>query len=136
MALDHYEILGIAPSADQQTIRVAYLARMRAVHPDLAPNDPQAQRAARQLNAAYEVLSDPERRRRYDTVRSSRAGLDSWHTPVATNPTVEELRQVAATRSAYSSAGVDFRRDFRRVCLRFGIGVLAIGIIVLFTLGM
>lgn len=133
MAVDHYEILGIAPSADQRAVRAAYLARMRAVHPDLAPNDPRAQRTARQLNAAYEVLSDPERRRRYDTVRSSRRALDSWHTPVATPTTADELRKLAATRSAYSSHGADFRRDFRRVCLRFGIGVLAVGIIVLFT---
>lgn len=133
MAVDHYEILGIAPSADQRTVRAAYLARMRAVHPDLVPHDAQAQRTARQLNAAYEVLSDPERRRRYDTARSSRRALDSWHTPVGTPATADELRKLAATRSAYSSHGVDFRRDFRRVCLRFGIGVLAVGVIVLFT---
>lgn len=134
MAVDHYEILGIAPTADQRTVRAAYLARMRAVHPDLAPNDPQAQRTARQLNAAYDVLSDPERRRRYDTLRSSRRVLDSWHTPVATRATAEELRRLAATRSAYSSHGVDFRQDFRRVCLRFGVGVLAVGVVVLFTI--
>lgn len=134
MAGDHYETLGIAPTADQRTIRAAYLARMRSVHPDLAPDDPRAQRAARQLNAAYEVLSDPERRRRYDSLRASRRTVASWHTPVGTGATAQELRRAATVRSAYSDHGVDFRRDFRRSTMRFGIAVLLVGTVVLFVL--
>lgn len=133
MAADHYETLGVAPAADQRTVREAYLARMRAVHPDRAPDDPRAGHTARQLNAAYEVLSDPERRRRYDAMRAARQALESWHTPVATGTTADDLRRLATTRAAYSSHGVDFRRDFRRACLRFGVGVLAVGVVVLFA---
>lgn len=134
MAGDHYETLGIAPTADQRTIRAAYLARMRSVHPDLAPGDPRAQRAARQLNVAYEVLSDPERRRRYDSLRASRRTVESWHTPVGTGATAQELRRAATVRSAYSDHGVDFRQDFRRTAMRFGIALLLVGTVVLFLL--
>lgn len=136
MSADHYETLGVAASADQQTLRAAYLRQMRAAHPDLAADDPRAHDAARRLNVAYEVLSDPEERRRYDALRLARHGPVGWRRePQAMGATAHERRVAAAARAAYSDHGVDFRRDFHRTCLRFGVAVLLVGVVVLFTLG-
>src|SRR5258708_3863538 len=63
-----YEVLQVSPRAGQEVIQAAYRALARTYHPDV--NDaPDAARQMRQLNAAYGVLSDPERRARYDAMR-------------------------------------------------------------------
>jgi hypothetical protein len=67
-----YDVLQVCPDADLAAIRAAYRARARAFHPDVS-RDPDAARRMRELNAAYEVLSDPERRARYDAARARAA---------------------------------------------------------------
>jgi hypothetical protein len=69
--LSHYEVLQVSPRADQEVIQAAYRALARSYHPDVS-QDPNAARLMGALNAAYEVLSDPERRARYD-VQSARS---------------------------------------------------------------
>src|SRR5690348_12733013 len=66
MAADHYETLGVGRDADGDEIKRAYRKLARQYHPDVAGDDPEAEARFKEVAAAYEVLSDPERRRRYD----------------------------------------------------------------------
>jgi curved DNA-binding protein len=64
--IDYYKVLGIEKSATQEDIKKAYRKLARKLHPDLNPNDPDAKKKFQQLNEANEVLSDPEKRKKYD----------------------------------------------------------------------
>lgn len=64
--IDYYKILGVNKDASQEAIKKAYKKLARKHHPDLNPNDPDAQRRFQEINEANEVLSDPEKRKKYD----------------------------------------------------------------------
>ena len=64
--IDYYKILGVDKSASEKDIKNAYRKLARKHHPDLNPNDPEANKKFQQLNEANEVLSDPENRKKYD----------------------------------------------------------------------
>ena len=63
---DYYEILGIDTKASQDEIKKAYRKLARKYHPDLNPNDTAAGDKFKEINEAHEVLSDPEKRKKYD----------------------------------------------------------------------
>ena len=63
---DYYAVLGVGKAADAQQIKQAYRRLARKHHPDLNPGDRQAVERFKEIGEAYEVLSDPDRRRRYD----------------------------------------------------------------------
>jgi curved DNA-binding protein len=64
--VDYYKILGIEKSATQDDIKKAYRKLARKHHPDLNPNNKDAHKLFQQINEANEVLSDPEKRKKYD----------------------------------------------------------------------
>ena len=64
--IDYYKIMGIPKDTPQKDIRAAYKKRARLFHPDLHPEDPKAKIKFQMLNEANEVLSDPEKRAKYD----------------------------------------------------------------------
>ena len=64
--IDYYEILGINKKATEDDIKKAYRKLARKLHPDLNPNDKEANKKFQQINEANEVLSDPEKRKKYD----------------------------------------------------------------------
>ena len=64
--VDYYKILGISKTALQKDIKNAYRKLARKFHPDLNPNDKDAKKNFQQINEANEVLSDPEKRKKYD----------------------------------------------------------------------
>ena len=64
--IDYYKILGVNKDASQDDIKKAYKKLARQYHPDLNPNDPDAHRKFQEINEANEVLSDPEKRKKYD----------------------------------------------------------------------
>ena len=64
--VDYYKILGIDKTATPKDIKNAYRKLARKFHPDLNPNDKDANKNFQQINEANEVLSDPEKRKKYD----------------------------------------------------------------------
>jgi curved DNA-binding protein len=64
--IDYYHVLGLNKSASVDEIKNAYRKLARKLHPDLNPDDKEANKKFQQLSEAYEVLSDPEKRKKYD----------------------------------------------------------------------
>lgn len=64
--IDYYKILGVSKDIPQKDVRRAYLKRAKQFHPDLHPDDPKAKAKFQALNEAYEVINDPEKRKKYD----------------------------------------------------------------------
>lgn len=64
--IDYYKIMGIPKDTPQKDIRAAYIRRTKQFHPDLHPDDPKAKAKFQALTEAYDVLSDPEKRKKYD----------------------------------------------------------------------
>lgn len=64
--IDYYKIMGIPKDTPQKDIKTAYKKRAKQFHPDLHPDDPKAKAKFQALNEAYDVLSDPDKRAKYD----------------------------------------------------------------------
>jgi len=95
--IDYYKILGIDKSASDADIKKAYRKLARKHHPDLNPNDKEAEKKFQQINEANEVLSDPEKRKKYDQY-----GKDWQHADV-----YEQARQQQGTYRGQSYQGAD-----------------------------
>jgi curved DNA-binding protein len=95
--VDYYKILGLEKNASESDIKKAYRKLARKFHPDLNPNDKQANKKFQQINEANEVLSDPEKRQKYD-----KYGKDWQHADE-----FEKARQ-SQSRQQYSSGDYGF----------------------------
>ncbi|MBE6671508.1 MAG: molecular chaperone DnaJ [Ruminococcaceae bacterium] len=71
---DYYEVLGVDKSSDEQTIKKAYRKLAKQYHPDMNPGDQEAEKKFKEINEAYAVLSDSEKKARYD--QYGHAGVD------------------------------------------------------------
>ena len=71
---DYYEVLGLTKGASEDEIKKAFKKMARKYHPDLNPDDPTAEDKFKEVNEAYGVLSDPEKKSRYD--QFGHAGVD------------------------------------------------------------
>ena len=67
---DYYEILGVSPDADAKTIKQAYRKLARQHHPDVHPGNKEAEEKFKTINEAYQALSNPEQRKKYDELRA------------------------------------------------------------------
>src|SRR5436190_8720632 len=104
--IDYYKILGVNKDANIEDIRKAYRKLARKHHPDLNPNDKEAHKKFQQINEANEVLSDPEKRKKYDQY-----GKDWQHADV-----FEKARQSSgSSKQTYTTGqafgGEDFDDD-------------------------
>jgi curved DNA-binding protein len=100
--IDYYQILGIAKNASEDEIKKAYRKLARKYHPDINPNNPEANKKFQQINEANEVLSDPEKRKKYDQY-----GKDWQHAEQ-----FEKARQSAGQQYAGSNGGQFYTDDF------------------------
>ena len=75
MKRDPYEVLGVARDADEREIKKTFRTLARTLHPDVNSDDPEADEKFKEAAEAYEILSDPERRKTYD--RYGFEGLES-----------------------------------------------------------
>ncbi|MCJ7509305.1 MAG: J domain-containing protein [Dehalococcoidia bacterium] len=95
---DYYAILGIKRDASDKEIRQAYRRLARKHHPDVNPGDKAAGERFKEINAAYEVISDPEKRRKYDLYG------DQWQYA----DQIEEARRQSGQTRSWSGHGVPF----------------------------
>lgn len=77
--IDYYKILGVQRDIPQKDVKRAYLKRAKQFHPDLHPDDPKAKAKFQALNEAYDVIGDPEKRRKYDQYGEQWRNADAYN---------------------------------------------------------
>ena len=83
MAKDLYSILGVSRDADENVLKKAYRSLAKKYHPDLHPDDAEAEAKFKEINEAYELLGDPEKRKAYDKTQQ----VTTQHTKTGTTQT-------------------------------------------------
>ncbi|MCY7356906.1 MAG: J domain-containing protein [Rudanella sp.] len=101
--IDYYTVLGVPKEASDEAIKKAYRKLARKHHPDLNPNDAEANKKFQQVNEANEILSDSEKRKKYDQY-----GKDWQHA----EPFEQAQRQQRQTRAPGNGEEYDFSDGF------------------------
>jgi curved DNA-binding protein len=101
--IDYYSVLGISKKASQSEVKKAFRKLARKYHPDVNPNNPEAEKKFKQVNEAHEVLGNPDNRKKYDEY-----GKDWQHADE-----IEKARKAQQQRGyQYQSSGRFGEHDF------------------------
>jgi hypothetical protein len=111
---DHYTTLGVPRDATAKQIRDAYRKLARQYHPDLHPGDPAAEETLKDVNAAYEVLSDTDKRRKYNML-----GTD-WSAILRDEDTLRREAGFAPVAEAAASSAAAAGRVYRDATNSYG----------------
>jgi curved DNA-binding protein len=107
--IDYYKILEIPSTASDSDIKKSYRKLARKFHPDLNPNDENAKKKFQQVNEANEVLSDPEKRKKYDKYGKDWKHADEFE---KANQQQSQSRGSGGGQQSYGGGGGDFSGDF------------------------
>lgn len=102
MATDPYEILGVKRDADAAAIRAAYRKLAKRYHPDLNPGKAEAAERFKQINTANDILSDPEKRARFD-----RGEIDAQGNEKPPQPSWRDFAEAAGRQKYHSQTNID-----------------------------
>lgn len=124
---DYYDLLGVPSSASSDEIRKAYKRLALLYHPDRNHNDKQAEDTFKKINGAYQVLSDPVKKNRYDFLREYGAGASTLFDTVEHHPKYRRhqthppyARYSTGDRGQYTQYKVD-KKYFRDLFVTLGI---------------
>jgi DnaJ-class molecular chaperone len=102
LARDYYEVLGVKRTATDKEIRSAYRRLARKHHPDVNPNDKASESIFKEINAANDVLGDPEKRRKYDLYG------ENWEHADEIERMQRQRARSGGTTFHYTTGGRDF----------------------------
>ncbi len=106
--IDYYKILGLDKKAGEKDIKNAYRKLARKFHPDLNPNDEASKKKFQEVNEANEVLSDPDKRKKYDKYGKDWEHADAFEKAKSQ----QQQQQYSGSTHQYSNAGNYNQEDF------------------------
>lgn len=110
--IDYYQVLGLTKTATADEIKKAYRKLARKLHPDLNPDDKEAQAKFQQLNEANEVLSNPEKRKKYDKYGKDWEHGEEYQQYQKQQQSQSQQNYTNAGQQSYSNADADFSDFF------------------------
>ena len=116
--IDYYKVLGVSKNATKKEIKTAYRKLARKYHPDLNPNNKEAEKKFKQLNEAHEVLSDPEKRKKYDKFGKDWKNADEFK-KARKQQKQQQTQYGGGSQSGYQEFSGDFSDFFESM---FGAG--------------
>jgi DnaJ-class molecular chaperone len=125
--LTHYKVLQLAENAEEKEIKEAFRRLSKQHHPDLHGGKEQNGDFQKTINAAYSVLSDPEKRKEYDQKLQQERILASWSKAKANQPTKEPMHRTPSHSTTVSSRKKSSDLE-KAVMIGSGIGLLLVGL--------
>ena len=111
---DYYSVLGVPKDADQAAVKKAYRRLARKHHPDFNKGNPEAERKFKEINEAYQVLGDPEKRKRYDHLGANWNSFGRTQAPRQISPASRGIPAAGSRispRESFRASAISSRRS-------------------------